>query len=127
MASESIIGIDLGGTKVSIGKVESHRIIKHVSANITTKGSDQQILDEVIAAIEQVFDQSIAGIGMGVPSIVDVEKGIVYNVQNIPSWEEVHVKEILEDRFQRPVYVNNDANCFAVGEKHFGKGKKTCP
>lgn len=124
MANGSIIGVDLGGTKVSIGKVESHRVTKHVSANITTKGEERQILDEVIAAIEEVFDQSIAGIGMGVPSIVDVAKGIVYDVQNIPSWEEVHVKEILEDRFQRPVYVNNDANCFAVGEKYFGKGKE---
>ncbi|UCE42940.1 MAG: ROK family protein [Candidatus Aminicenantes bacterium] len=124
MANESVIGVDLGGTKVSIGKVESHRIIKHVSANITTMGKDRQILDEVIAALEDLFDPGIAGIGIGVPSIVDVEKGIVYNVQNIPSWKEVHVKEILEDRFQRPVYVNNDANCFAVGEKYFGKGKK---
>lgn len=124
MAKETIIGVDLGGTKVSIGKVESHRIVKHVSASITTKGSDRQILSEVIQAIEKVFDPGVAGIGVGVPSVVDVEKGIVYDVQNIPSWEEVHVKEILEERFHRPVYVNNDANCFAVGEKYFGKGKK---
>ena len=124
MSNEAIIGVDLGGTKVSIGKVESHRIAKHVSANITTQGNDQQILNEIIEAIDKVFDQSIAGIGIGVPSVVDVEKGIVFNVQNIPSWKEVHVKEILEGRFQRPVYVNNDANCFVVGEKYFGKGKK---
>lgn len=124
MPNETIIGVDLGGTKVSIGKVESHRIVKHVSANITTQGKNRQILNEIIEAIEKVFDQSIVGIGIGVPSVVDVAKGIVYNVQNIPSWEEVHVKEILEDRFQRPVYVNNDANCFVVGEKYFGKGKK---
>lgn len=126
MANESIIGVDLGGTNVSIGRVESHQIIEHVSANITTSGEVQQIMSEIVAGIEQVFDPSIAGIGIGVPSIVDVEEGIVYNVQNIPSWEEVHVKKILEDRFQRPVYVNNDANCFAVGEKYFGKGKKFC-
>ena len=79
MANETIVGVDLGGTKVSIGKVESHRIVKHVSANITTQGKDRQILNEIIEAIEKVFDQSIAGIGIGVPSVVDVEKGIVYN------------------------------------------------
>ncbi len=124
MFNEAIIGVDLGGTKVSIGKVESQRIVKHVSANITTQGKAQQILKEIIEAIEKVFDPSIVGIGVGVPSVVDVEKGIVFNVQNIPSWKEVHVKEILENRFQRPVYVNNDANCFVVGEKYFGKGEK---
>jgi glucokinase len=122
MANKTIIGVDLGGTKVSIGKVEEKRIEKHFSANITTQGEEKQILDEIITAIEGVFDQSVVGIGIGVPSVIDVEKGIVYTVQNIPSWKEVHLKEILEDHFQRPTYVNNDANCFAVGEKHFGKG-----
>lgn len=124
MASETIIGVDLGGTKVNIGKVEMNHVVKHLSADITTQGEEEQILSEIVEAIEKVFDQSVSGIGIGVPSAVDVEKGIVFNVQNIPSWEEVHLKEILEKRFQRPTYVNNDANCFAVGEKHFGKGKK---
>jgi glucokinase len=62
--------------------------------------------------------------GVGVPSLVDVDKGIVYEVQNIRSWKKVPLRRILEDRFLKPVYVNNDANCFAVGEKYFGKGRK---
>lgn len=123
MAHKTIIGVDLGGTKVSIGKVEGKNIVKHSFANITTQGEQELIMGEIVSAIEDVFDQSVVGIGIGVPSVIDVEKGIVYNVQNIPSWKEVHLKEILEDHFQRPTYVNNDANCFAVGEKHFGKGK----
>jgi len=122
MAKEAIVGIDLGGTKVGIGRVEDGRIVRHVSAAVTAQGSEQQVISEVIGAIEKVFDPGVAGIGVGVPSVVDVEKGIVYDVQNIPSWKEVPVKEILEKRFGRPVYVNNDANCFAVGEKYFGKG-----
>jgi len=73
--------------------------------------------------IERVFTEDVAGIGVGVPSVVDVDKGIVYDVQNIPSWKEVPVRQVLEERFGRPVYVNNDANCFAAGEKYFGKGK----
>jgi glucokinase len=42
---------------------------------------------------------------------------------NIPSWKVVPLKEMLEKRYNVPVYVNNDANCFAVGEKYFGKAK----
>ena len=122
MPNKTIIGVDLGGTKVSIGKVKDKHIVKHSSTNITTQGEQDQILDEIISTIEGVFDQSVAGIGIGVPSVIDVEKGIVYNVQNIPSWKEVPLKNILENHFERPTYVNNDANCFAVGEKHFGKG-----
>jgi glucokinase len=44
-------------------------------------------------------------------------------VENIPSWKEVHLKRALEQRFGVPVFVNNDANCFALGEYHFGKGR----
>jgi glucokinase len=124
MAREAIIGIDLGGTKVGIGRVEKGRIVDHVSARVSALGSEQQVTKDLIKAIEQVFKPDVAGIGVGVPSVVDVEKGVVYDVQNIPSWKEVPLKEILEKWFGRPVYVNNDANCFAVGEKHFGQGKK---
>ena len=46
--------------------------------------------------------------------MVDVELGIVYDVV-YPSWKEVHLKQILEDRYKIPVFVNNDANCFALG------------
>jgi glucokinase len=124
MTGEAIIGIDMGGTKVGIGRVEDGGIVRHVSAAVSAQGSQQQVVDEVIGAVERVFDGSVAGIGVGVPSVVDVDRGIVYDVQNIPSWKEVPVKDILEKRFSRPVYVNNDANCFAVGEKHFGKGTR---
>jgi glucokinase len=47
----------------------------------------------------------------------------VIDVVNIPSWDSVPLSEIISDYFNKPVYVNNDANCFALGEKYFGKGK----
>ena len=124
MTEEAIIGVDLGGTKVSLGKVIKNRIVKHISSDISAQESEKQILSEIIKAIEEICDPTVAGIGVGVPSVVDVERGIVYEVQNIASWKEVPLKEKLENHFHKPVYVNNDANCFAVGEKHFGKGKK---
>ena len=46
--------------------------------------------------------------------------GIVYNVVNIPSWERVPLKDILEEEFSVPVAINNDVNCFALGEHRFG-------
>lgn len=124
MAKETVIGIDLGGTKVGLGRVEDRRIVRHVTAAVSAQASEAQVIEEVISAVEEVYDPDVAGIGVGVPSVVDVERGIVYDVQNIPSWKEVPIKEILEKRFDRPVYVNNDANCFAVGEKYFGRGRK---
>jgi glucokinase len=123
MFNKTIIGVDLGGTKIGVGKVEANQIVKHFAFNVSSQASEEKIVNEIIQAIEKVFDQTIAGIGVGAPSLVDVEKGIVYDVQNIPSWKKVPLKEILENHFHRPVYVNNDANCFAIGEKYFGKGR----
>jgi glucokinase len=46
----------------------------------------------------------------------------VYDVQNIPSWKEVHLIELLKPHFDIPIYMNNDANCYALGEAYFGQG-----
>jgi len=81
-----------------------------------------EVLDQLCGLIDRVKTRDVDGIGIGVPSVVDLETGIVYDVQNIPSWQEVPLKSILEHRYTVPVLVNNDANCFALGEKHFGKG-----
>lgn len=123
MKNHSVIGVDIGGTKVEASRINGQKIEQTARKLITQNGSEKRITEDVIATIEKVFDESVSGIGVGVPSIVDVKKGIVYDVHNIPSWKEVHLKNILENKFNVPVYVNNDANCYAVGEKHFGKGK----
>ena len=124
MYNKTIIGVDMGGTNIGLGCVVDDKIVKHHSAEISANGSKEEILNEIVKAISSIFTDDVDGIGIGVPSLVDVEKGIVYGVQNIPSWDEVHLKDFLEEQFSKPVYINNDANCFAVGEKYFGKGKQ---
>ena len=89
----------------------------------TRSGSLSETLTQVIEFIRPLVSADIKGIGIGVPSVVDVEKGIVYNVTNIPSWHRVPLKDILEDEFEIPVSVNNDVNCFALGEYKFGLAK----
>jgi glucokinase len=55
--------------------------------------------------------------------VVDIENGIVFDVINIPSWKRVELKKILEDKFKIPVCINNDVNCFALGEHRYGQAK----
>jgi glucokinase len=123
MKDKTIIGVDIGGTNIRVGKVHNNTILDLYSQQISSNGSEKEVLNEIIASIYKTFDDSVLGIGIGVPSVLDVEKGIVYDVQNIPSLKEVHLKEILEKEFKTPIYINNDANCFVVGEKYFGAGK----
>lgn len=119
-----ILGVDLGGTNIRVGQVEDETLKEIVSAPINSKEREEDVLNTLYELIDKVVSPSTKGIGIGVPSVVDTKKGIVFEVQNIPSWKEVHLKELLEKKYKIPVYVNNDANCFAVGEKYFGKGKQ---
>lgn len=117
------IGIDLGGTKIQVGIENNGEIIHRTKALLKEKDDLKSTLEQVIRFIEPLAKHKVEGIGIGVPSVVDVEKGIVYNVTNIPSWKKVALKDILEKEFELPVFVNNDVNCFAIGEHQFGLGK----
>ncbi|OGU27929.1 MAG: sugar kinase [Gemmatimonadetes bacterium RIFCSPLOWO2_12_FULL_68_9] len=118
----SILGVDVGGTNARAALVRNQRLGEVSSVRIHPQGSAEEVLDQLCGLIDRTKPGDVDGVGIGVPSVVDIVKGIVYDVQNIPSWREVPLKAILEDRYAVPVLVNNDANCFALGEKHFGKG-----
>jgi glucokinase len=120
--STKVIGIDLGATNVRGAVVTDNTLAGIVSARIHSNGPVEDVLNDIYQVVDQLIDPSIKAIGIGVPSVVDVEEGIVYDVLYIPSWKEVPLKKLMEARYQVPVFVNNDANCFAVGEYHFGKG-----
>lgn len=118
------IGIDIGGTKIHIGVVQDERIIQEIQFETSAAAPKEQILGALVDSIKSVMDGEVAGIGIGVPGLVDEKNGIVHNVQNIPSWREVSLKQHLASHFKEPVYITNDANAFAIGEKIYGKGKE---
>ena len=120
---ENIIGIDLGGTNVRCGLVNRNTAMGIHSRRINSQASVEEVMEDIFSLTGQLMNSSVKALGIGVPSVVDLEQGIVYDVQNIPSWKEVPLKKWMEERYQLPVIVNNDANCFALGEYYYGKGK----
>lgn len=120
---EKIIGIDLGATNIRGAVVQENNLSQIASQRIRSNGTEEDVLNDVFALTDRLMQDDITAIGVGVPSVVDVQEGIVYDVQYIPSWKEVHLKKLMEQRYHMPVFVNNDANCFALGEYYFGKGK----
>ncbi|HEV3224837.1 MAG TPA: ROK family protein [Puia sp.] len=122
MDNKKIIGIDLGATNIRGGLVNGTRLSGMNSKRINSSGSVEDVMNDMYEIIDGLMENDVSAIGIGVPSVVDVKLGIVYDVQYIPSWKEVHLKKILEERYRIPVLVNNDANCFAIGEYYFGKG-----
>ena len=123
MSEPVVIGIDLGGTNVRAGLVVDGRLAEVRSVPVRSRGTREDVLADLFSAVDPLMVPGVAGIGAGVPSVIDLETGTVYDVQNIPSWKEVPLKARLAERYRLPVSINNDANCFAAGEKRFGKLK----
>ncbi|MDN3546829.1 ROK family protein [Mucilaginibacter aquaedulcis] len=126
MNNTKVIGLDLGATNIRGAVVNDNKLSGIVSRKINSDGTVEDVMNDIYEVTDALLkaDNAVA-IGIGVPSVVDVAEGIVYEVQNIPSWKEVHLKQLMQERYKLPVYVNNDANCFAVGEYYFGKGNNT--
>lgn len=115
------IGVDLGGTNVRVGLVDNGRIVRLLAEPCKSDRSEAEVVDHIASLIGRLMSGDVERIGVGVPSVVDAARGIVYNVVGIPSWREVHLKEVLEKRFGVPVAVNNDCNCFALGVCRYGE------
>ncbi|EAR13542.1 ROK family protein [Polaribacter irgensii 23-P] len=119
----TLLGIDIGGTNINIGRIKNGTIEQETFRAVDKKHSQEKILSLLFEAIDALNDSSVIAIGIGVPGTVDQLTGIIYDIQNIPVWKEIALKKILENKYSLPVSINNDANCFALGEKIFGKGK----
>jgi len=118
-----IIGIDLGGTHVRAGLVLGNSLSSIVTQRINPNGTTSEVLKDLFSLIDKLLTGSVGAIGIGVPGLVDVTSGTVYDVVNIPSWKQVPLQQVMKERYALPVFINNDANCFALGEFYFGKGK----
>lgn len=123
-----VIGVDVGGTNMRCAAVSMDKgIIKLRKEKIINKNSKAKINGQLIGIINNIKNSSnkkIMGIGVGVPSIIDLKNGIINETFNLPAWNNVPLKIILEAKFNVPVKINNDAKCFALGEKHFGCAEK---
>ncbi|AZQ12723.1 ROK family protein [Shewanella khirikhana] len=124
----SVLCLDLGGTKLAIGRVaypDKHETQTYAVAAITRLPVPQQadyagMLLFLIQAIEPQLDGSVRGIAIGVPGTVSLQNGTLLEVMNLPCLIGKPLAVDLEARFQLPVSLNNDANLFALGESVLG-------
>lgn len=116
------IGIDLGGTTVSVGIVnEFNRLAGSAGCPTRAWLGTQQLLDDIAQCVMNglnfsgILPEECIGIGIGSPGTCDMENGIVRNAHNL-NWENVPVCELLQQRLGLPVFLANDADCAALGE-----------
>ena len=120
MQEEKHIGIDLGGTNIRAGILHNNKLQEPLSVKLNATGSADEILQQLFFLTDKLFDESIQSIGIGVPGLVDEVNAMVYDVVNIPLWQKVPLQQWMEAHYKVTVEINNDANCFALGEYYSG-------
>lgn len=116
------LGVDIGGSTIRVGLFEGDELLKLISKPLNATGEKEELISFVLETISELFTDEVISIGIGAPD-VDVRSGVIYSANNIPSWDEVPLKDLVAQRFGVEVFLNNDANCFVLSEKYSEKGK----
>jgi glucokinase len=110
----SVVGVDLGGTKVAAACLAEGKLSESVLVP-TDLSSPDVLLEQIAGLVDRVRPPDLAGVGIGVPSVVEFETGRVVSSVNIPL-ADVPLRHVLGDRLGLPVFVDNDATVAALAE-----------
>lgn len=124
------IGIDLGGTKILIGLVEkeSGKVVSHIKKKTKKEKGPENIVRKMVEGVEELLEESgksfteISSIGIGSAGQIDRKNGIIIGAPNLDCYN-LNLKEILQNKFNIPVFVGNDVEVATIGEQKFGAGK----
>src|SRR4051812_13934505 len=125
------IGVDLGGTNLRIAAVDSNgKVLEKITTSTQVARGRDQVIDEMCVAIQEVVSKrpgagELAGIGIGVPGIIEMKTGYLRESPNLPGWDNYPVRDEIEQRLGTRVVLENDANAAAMGEKWLGAGRET--
>lgn len=124
------IGIDLGGTKILIGLVEkeSGKVVSHIKKKTKKEKGPENIVRKMVEGVEELLEErgksftEISSIGIGSAGQIDRKNGIIIGAPNLDCYN-LNLKEILQNKFNIPVFVGNDVEVATIGEQKFGAGK----
>ena len=122
---KNFIGVDVGGTQIRAAIFPENDTTPIFQKKIATQGNDQTPLERLISLLDEIWPKAnaIAAIAIAAPGYLDSQNGVVISAPNIPGWTNLPLSKTLNERFQVPVYLGNDANLAALGEWKFGIGK----
>ena len=124
------LGIDIGGTKCAViagtGEME---ILKKTSFPTETGKGPGHAINLLLKSASEIVDNLGPGllkaIGISCGGPLDSIKGIVQSPPNLPGWNDIPITDLFRDKFNVPVFLQNDANACALAEWKFGAGKGT--
>ncbi|MFH0739185.1 MAG: ROK family protein [Candidatus Omnitrophota bacterium] len=130
MTAKFIVSIDLGGTNLRIALINlRYRIVRKQVMNTRTFSTKDKLILAIRSAIKNITEaynlqnKDILGVGLGLPGPVDVKRGLIHFLPNIPGWRKVYLKDKLEKMTGLPVFLDNDAKLMSLAEHRLGAAK----
>lgn len=127
---EYAIGIDVGGTNIKVGLFDQNmNAIKYLQTLTDTELEADQMMDHLADQVRRLLDQThltsenICGVGAAFPSFIDYKSGVVVETSNIIALNDLPARDMLAERLDLPVYLDNDANAAALAEHAMGAGR----
>jgi glucokinase len=124
------IGVDLGGTNVRSGLIDEEGTIlakdkRKSLPKISAEAPLNQIVDSINAVVASggVGFGDIIRIGIGTPGPLSAKEGTILNAGNLPHWKNFPLAAKVRERVGVDVYIQNDANVYALGEWWKGAGR----
>lgn len=126
-SSQTILGLDIGGTKSAVVLGDfSGKIHDHTSFPTLPERGFEIVYGQLCENIETILKKSASGtrapgaISVSIGGPLNIEKGIILSPPNLPGWVDIPLKEMLQDRFSLPVHIEHDGNAGALAEWYFG-------
>ncbi|HEY9812513.1 MAG TPA: ROK family protein [Candidatus Sericytochromatia bacterium] len=125
MKNSEVIGIDLGGTAIKLGRfLEDGTCLQSLSVPTPQPATPTAVVDAMVDAIASLGTESAIAIGVGTPGPVDATGRIAQVAINLAGWHDVPLADWLEEKTKLPTILANDANCAGLGEAWLGAGRK---
>ena len=126
--AEYSIGIDLGGTNLRAAAIDrSGAMLGKIAGSTHLSAGREAVIADMVGAIhklrEQCGAQGLAGVGVGTPGFIIMEKGVITGSPNMPGFDNFPIRDEIERQLGAPVALENDANAAALGEKWMGAGR----
>lgn len=130
MADRYYIGIDIGGTKLAVCIADNNgKILDKLKMPSEAHKGPEQMIDKMFLMADELMgkygikSQDVEAFGISCGGPLDSKRGIVMSPPNLPGWDNVHITEIIQERYSRPAYLQNDANACALAEWMYGAGR----
>jgi glucokinase len=123
---DRVVAVDLGGTHIRVALADNNgRFDRPVQQDTLADEGPEPVLNRIINAIRDIAPNlsNIRGIGLAAPGPVDPWSGVIFSAPNLPGMINLPINARLEEEFNLPVFVGNDANLGAMGEHRYGAGR----